>query len=90
MAITKGTALRYRLEPHAHPLAHLERLWAAMFLTGLAVKSARVIGHDRERVASPYLLRMTNAPLRQRRRINDLADERGPTCSLRALGSAVH
>jgi hypothetical protein len=88
----RKTELCYRLEPHAdeQPLDCLERLRAAVFLTGVAVKSAKVIERDREWVASPDLLSMTNAPLGQRRRMNDLAVELGPMCWLRVLGSAVN
>ena len=87
----RRTELRYRLEPHAHeqPLDCLERLRAAVFLTGVAVTSAKVIEQDREWVASPDLLRMTNA-LGQRRLMNDLAADIGPTCWLRVLSSAVY
>jgi len=83
------TELSYRLEPHAHPLDCLESLRAAVFLTGLAIKSAKVVERDREWIASPDLLRMTNAPLRQRQLMNDLVGDLGPTCWLRVLGSAV-
>ena len=88
----RRTELRYRLERHAHeqPLDCLERLRAAVFLTGVAVTNAKVIEQDREWVASPDLLRMTNAPLGQRRLMNDLAADIGPTCWLRVLSSAVN
>jgi hypothetical protein len=86
------TELRYRFEPERNeePFDSVRRLRAVVFLTGIAIESAKVIERDREWTAPPDLLKALNDPLAARRRSNDLAVELGPTCWLRVLSSAVH
>ena len=59
-----ATELSYRLEANGKGdlFDCLERLRSALFLTGSAVKSAKVIERDREWVASAELLTLLNDP----------------------------
>jgi hypothetical protein len=60
----QSTELSYRLEANGKGdlFDCLERLRSALFLTGSAVKSAKVIERDREWVASADLLQALNDP----------------------------
>jgi hypothetical protein len=69
------------------PSDSLRRLRAAVFLTGVAIESAKVIESDHEWVAPPDLLTTLNDPLRAGLQKNDLAGE--PTCWLRVLSSTI-
>ena len=59
-----ATELSYRLEANGKEglFDCLERLRSALFLTGSAIKSAKVIERDREWVASADLLSLLNDP----------------------------
>jgi hypothetical protein len=84
------TELCFRFEPvwGEDLFDSLRRLRAAVFLTGVAIESAKVIESDHEWVAPPDLLTTLNDPLRAGLQGNDLAG--GPTCWLRVLSSTVH
>jgi hypothetical protein len=84
------TELCFRFEPvrGEDSFDSLRRLRAAVFLTGVAIESAKVIESDREWVAPPDLLTTLNHPLRAGLQRDDLAG--GPTCWLRVLSSTVH
>jgi hypothetical protein len=86
------TELCFRFEPERgeEPLDSLMRLRAAVFLTGVAIESAKVVERDREWNAPTHLLKVLNDPLGARRRKDDVALKPGPTCWLRVLSSAVH
>jgi hypothetical protein len=59
-----ATELSYRLESNGKEdlFDSLERLRSALFLTGSAIRSAKVIDRDREWVASADLLSLLNDP----------------------------
>jgi hypothetical protein len=59
-----ATELSYRLEANGKEdlFDCLERLRSALFLTGSAIRSAKVIDRDREWVASADLLSLLNDP----------------------------
>jgi hypothetical protein len=61
----RTTELCFRFEPELgeDPFHSLRRLRAAVFLTGAAIESAKVIECDHEWIAAPDLLRTLNGVL---------------------------
>jgi hypothetical protein len=80
------TELCFRFEPELgeDSFHSLRRLRAAVFLTGAAIESAKVIECDHEWIAAPDLLRTLNGVLPARQRRND------PVIAPPVLNSAVH
>ena len=57
-----AAAVQYVFEPTEDPVSCLERMRGALFLTGAAIKSAKVIDGGHEWIAPSDLLKSLNGP----------------------------